>query len=93
MKMEPQNRLSEIFRGMGVAQVRPTEVQLQSWGMSMTRFNQLVANEGRVNIQVQEARYLREWLKEHFALRHHFLFEDELPAAQRGGKQEQLQLH
>lgn len=93
MVLEPQNRLAQIFKQMGIAQIKPTEAQLEKWGMSITRFNQLVANEGRINIRVQEANLLRTWLKEHFNPRYHYLFEDELPHPQQVGKQEKLQLH
>lgn len=92
MELEPKNRLAEIFKQMGIAQVKPTETQLEKLGMSITRFNQLVANNGRINIRVQEANNLRNWLKEHFNMRYHYLFEDEVPASHRAGKQEQLQL-
>lgn len=92
MEMEPKNRLSLIFREMGIEQVKPSDAQLEKWGMSITRFNQIVANRGRVNIRVQEANYLREWLQEHFVMRYHYLFEDEVPAAMRAGKQANFQL-
>ena len=93
MQMEPRNRLALMCQQMGIAQVTPNDAQLEKWGMSRTRFNQIVANNGRVNIRVKEANDLRAWLQEHFAKRYHYLFEDEVPAHLQAGKQETLALH
>lgn len=59
--MEPKNRLSEIFADLGLAEVRVSKEQLDKWGMTPNRFNQLVANRARVGMTVGEAQALREW--------------------------------
>jgi hypothetical protein len=50
--MEPTNRLREIFTAIGRQSLRPTEALLEQWGMSATRFNQLLDNKGRLGITV-----------------------------------------
>ena len=94
MKLEPQNRLAEICEVTGLGNFRPTDALLQKWGISASRFNQLRNNEARLNMDVQEARVLREWLRENFAPQHHYLFADEVPPVERTktSHQQQLQL-
>lgn len=50
--MEPKNRLREIFTAIGLQSLRPTEALLEQWGMSATRFNQLLDNKGRLGIDL-----------------------------------------
>lgn len=93
--MEPVNRLREIFAAIGLQSVRPTDELLEQWGMSATRFNQLVANKGRIGITVSESKALAKWLKTHFQGSHQYLFADEMPPHERliGGRQHELALH
>ena len=81
--MEPTNRLREIFDAIGLHSVRPSDALLEQWGMSATRFNQLVANKGRVGITVSESKALGRWLKTHFQGSHQYLFADEMPPHER----------
>ncbi|MBH8567551.1 hypothetical protein KB206_01550 [Microvirga sp. STS02] len=91
--MEPKNRLQEIFAEMGLALVRPTDAQLAAWDMSPTRFNQLLANKGRMPITLLEAKQLTAWLKAHFTGRHQYLFLEDMPPHERvTGKQQVLAL-
>lgn len=78
--MEPKNRLAEIFTDLGVAEVRLAKEQLDKWGMTANRFNQLVANKSRTGMTVGEAQQLREWLQKNFKGRNACLFEEELHA-------------
>ena len=94
--MEPQNRLQEIFAAIGLQSVRPTDALLEQWGMSATRFNQLVNNKGRIGITVSESKALEKWLKTHFQGSHQYLFADEMPPHERlapGARQQSLALH
>jgi hypothetical protein len=91
--MEPKNRLREIFTAMGLASIRPTEALLKEWGMSATRFNQLLDNKGRLGITVSESKALERWLKTHFQGSHHYLFQDDMPPHERlASKQHALAL-
>jgi hypothetical protein len=91
--MEPKNRLQEIFSEMGLALVRPTDAQLTEWGMSPTRFNQLLANKGKQPVTLLEAKQLAGWLKKHFQGRHQYLFLEDMPPHERiAGKQHALAL-
>ena len=82
--MEPKNRLAEIFADLGIAEVRISKEQLERWGMTSNRFNQLVANSARLGMTVGEAKHLREWLQQHFKGKSAYLFADELPATLAG---------
>ena len=81
--MEPTNRLREIFTAIGRQSLSPTEALLEQWGMSATRFNQLVANKGRIGITVSESKALERWLKTHFQGSHQYLFQDDMPPHER----------
>jgi hypothetical protein len=81
--MEPKNRLREIFTAIGLQSIRPSEALLEQWGMSATRFNQLLDNKGRLGITVSESKALERWLKTHFQGSHQYLFEDEMPPHER----------
>ena len=61
--MEPENRLQEIFSEMGLTNVRPSDALLESWGMSPSRFNQLLGNKGRLPITVVESKQLSSGCK------------------------------
>lgn len=76
--MEPKNRLREIFTAIGLETIRPTEALLKEWGMSATRFNQLLDNKGRLGITVSESKALERWLKPHFQGTHQYLFQDDM---------------
>ncbi|MCC2546446.1 hypothetical protein LJY25_08320 [Hymenobacter sp. BT175] len=76
--MEPNNRLAEIFADLGVSEMRLSKEQLDKWGMTPNRFNQLVANKARVGMTVGEADCIREWLQKNFKGRNACLFEREL---------------
>ncbi len=80
--MEPVNRLREIFTAIGLETVRPSDQLLEQWGMSATRFNQLVNNKGRIGITVSESKALEKWLKTHFQGSHQYLFADEIPPSE-----------
>jgi hypothetical protein len=92
--MEPKNRLREILTAIGLASVRPTEDLLKQWGMSATRFNQLLDNKGRLGITVSESKALERWLKTHFQGSHQYLFLDDMPPHERmvGNRQHALAL-
>jgi hypothetical protein len=92
--MEPKNRLREIFTAIGLETIRPTETLLKEWGMSATRFNQLLDNKGRVGITVSESKTLERWLKTHFQGSHQYLFQDDMPPHERivGSRQQALAL-
>jgi len=77
--MEPRNRLSEIFREMGIVG-RPTDELLGTWGMTLHRFNQLVHNKSRTPMTVAEMTDLKSWLHKNFKGRNSYLFESEMPA-------------
>lgn len=81
--MEPKNRLREILTAIGLQSIRPNEDLLKQWGMSATRFNQLLDNKGRLGITVSESKALARWLKTHFQGSHQYLFEDEMPPHER----------
>ena len=81
--MEPKNRLREILTAIGLQSVRPSEDLLKQWGMSATRFNQLLDNKGRLGITVSESKALERWLKTHFQGSHQYLFQDEMPPHER----------
>lgn len=81
--MEPKKRLREIFTAIGLQSLRPTEALLEQWGMSATRFNQLLDNKGRLGITVSESKALERWLKTHFQGSHQYLFQDEMPPHER----------
>jgi hypothetical protein len=81
--MEPKNRLREIFTAIGLQSIRPSEELLKQWGMSATRFNQLLDNKGRLGITVSESKALERWLKTHFQGSHQYLFVDEMPPHER----------
>jgi hypothetical protein len=85
--MEPTNRLAEIFADLGLAEVRISKEQLDKWGMTSTRFNQLVANTARVAMTVGEANSIRAWLQKNFKGKCAYLFTDELPQTQPGAQQ------
>lgn len=86
--MEPKNRLREILTSIGLASVRPTEDLLKQWGMSATRFNQLLDNKGRLGITVSESKALERWLKTHFQGSHQYLFQDDMPPHERMASQQ-----
>ena len=89
--MEPKNRLAEIFAELGIAEIRFTKEQLEKWGMTTNRFNQLVSNSSRLGMTVGEAKHLAGWLQQHFKGRSAFLFEDDLPRCGGGaGVQQRL---
>lgn len=92
--MEPTNRLREIFTAIGLQSIRPSEGLLKLWGMSATRFNQLLDNKGRLGITVSESKALSRWLKTHFQGSHQYLFLDEMPPHERlllaAGQQREL---
>ena len=92
--MEPKNRLREIFTAIGLETIRPTEALLKEWGMSATRFNQLLDNKGRLGITVSESKALERWLKTHFQGSHQYLFQDDMPPHERlvGNRQVALAL-
>jgi hypothetical protein len=92
--MEPKNRLREIFTAIGLETIRPTETLLKEWGMSATRFNQLLDNKGRLGITVSESKTLERWLKTHFQGSHQYLFQDDMPPHERivGSRQQALAL-
>lgn len=81
--MEPANRLAEIFAAMGISDVRFTRPQLERWGLSTYRLNQLINNTAVTGMTVGEAKHLRAWLKDNFRGTNVYLFEDEMPAAER----------
>jgi hypothetical protein len=89
--MEHLNRLQEIIAAIGLQSVRPSNELLEEWGMSATRFNQLVANMGRIGITVSESKALGRWLKTHFQGSYQYLFVDEMPPHERmvGGPRQQ----
>ncbi|UOQ64421.1 hypothetical protein MUN86_12550 [Hymenobacter volaticus] len=60
--------------------------------MTSHRFNQLVANSGRLGMTVGETKHLRDWLQQHFKGKSAYLFADELPPALLAGHQQQLPL-
>ena len=93
--MEPKNRLREIFSAIGLDVIRPSDHLLQEWGMSATRFNQLLNNKGRISITVAEGKSLEKWLKTHFQGSHQYLFTEDMPPHERmvaGSKQHALAL-
>lgn len=91
--MEPKNRLQEIFSEMGLTNVRPSDALLESWGMSPSRFNQLLGNKGRLPITVVESKQLTKWLQAHFQGRHQYLFLEDMPPHERvAGRQQALAL-
>lgn len=90
--MDPKNRLAEIFAKLGLHKPRPTDEQLETWGISSKRFMQLFENRGTTPITVPEERVLRAWLKENFTGQNVYLFEDEVPKPVLSPKQGQLQL-
>lgn len=81
--MEPKNRLREILTAIGLQSVRPSEDLLKQWGMSATRFNQLLDNKGRLGITVSESKSLERWLKTHFQGTHQYLFDEDMPPHER----------
>ncbi len=93
--MEHINRLREIFTAIGLETIRPTEALLKEWGMSATRFNQLLGNKGRLGITVSESKALERWLKTHFQGSHQYLFAEDMPLHERmiAGRQQELVLH
>ena len=66
------------FADLGLAEVRVSKEQLDKWGMTPNRFNQLVANRARVGMTVGEAQALREWLQKNFKGRNACLFDEEM---------------
>jgi hypothetical protein len=92
--METKNRLREIFTAIGLETIRPTEALLKEWGMSATRFNQLLDNKGRLGITVSESKTLVASLKMRFQGSHQYLFQDDMPPHERvaGSRQQALAL-
>lgn len=88
--MEPKNRLSEIFKDIGLTG-RPTDATLSDWGMTLHRFNLLVQNRAKTPMTVSEMTELKNWLQKNFKGANIYLFENDMPAELRN-KQSKLNL-
>lgn len=76
--MEPRNRLAEVFADLGFPP-KVTDEQLDKWGMTRNRWNQLVQNTGKVPMTVSEANLLKKWLHDKFQGKNQYLFETDMP--------------